>query len=562
MVISSTLTTQLDDVQAPVPLSRTRPRSVPSYTSRSPNSSPSPTRSTAKKLSRPKKIAAERPPFVNFACAYINPYLPTNHVKIRSLSRLSFAKSRQSSRRRINRHQAASAELDRTSLNATPSTQQTELSANQTFTISQNPVEISLADRSAYTREFAYRRQSAIENRSYRTAVDQWRATSLNHLILLISELVPNQNQLIDRLWLTYYWISQNIRYDLDGDLNPNLRHMRAEDVFRTGKTSCQGYAAIFQYLCDVFKVRCQTIEGYAKDYHYRLENPSFPRTNHTWNVIQLNQHWYFVDSAWGTGYIDGNHEYKTELKAFYFLTNPEQMIYDHLPEDSRWQLLSRTISLQDYIRLPHVHSYYFVHNLKIVSPHDCSLVSFDGNRSLAEVFIKAPDDVHLSCTVKNDNRSQSLAQYDGNRQLWQCLLAPCKSGFHTLIIYATRLSATNVFKNVVELGVEVNGQDLFRRRSLPLTFEKFIQNKCQILSPMNGRLKHGTKVQIRCRIPNAISARISLDGIWLDDVPMRNDLFKFEINVPEREVIVYARFNQPKSNKIYDGLVRYLVEK
>ncbi|CAF4720055.1 unnamed protein product, partial [Rotaria socialis] len=55
-------------------------------------------------------------------------------------------------------------------------------------------------------------------------------------------------------------------------------------------------------------------------------------------------------------------------------------------------------------------------------------------------------------------------------------------------------------------------------------------------ISPLDGALKRGTKVSIRCRIPHALSARISLDGVWLDEVTLDNEVFKQQINVPEQE--------------------------
>ncbi|CAF4748526.1 unnamed protein product, partial [Rotaria magnacalcarata] len=65
-----------------------------------------------------------------------------------------------------------------------------------------------------------------------------------------------------------------------------------------------------------------------------------------------------------------------------------------------------------------------------------------------------------------------------------------------------------------------------------------------------------------RCHIPHASSARISLDGVWLDEVTLYNEAFKQQINVPEREVIIYAKFMNKKMNKHYHGLIRYTVEK
>jgi hypothetical protein len=94
------------------------------------------------------------------------------------------------------------------------------------------------------------------------------------------------------------------------------------------------------------------------------------------------------------------------------------------------------------------------------------------------------------------------------------------------------------------------------------MTFGKFTEHKCQILSPLDGVLKRGTKVTIRCCIPNASSARISLDGVWLDEVLLKTDMFKQQVNVPEREVMIYAQFVNKTMTKNYDGLIRYTVEK
>ncbi|CAF5214683.1 unnamed protein product, partial [Rotaria magnacalcarata] len=158
--------------------------------------------------------------------------------------------------------------------------------------------------------------------------------------------------------------------------------------------------------------------------------------------------------------------------------------------------------------------------------------------------------------------RSTSLTQYDSTRQVWQCLFSPYKSGFHTLIIFAKQLSQINLFKNVIELGVTVHSRDFIKGKTLPMTFGKFSEYKCQIFSPLDGVLKRGTKVTIRCHIPHASSARISLDGVWLDEVTLYNEAFKQQINVPEREVIIYAKFMNKKMNKHYHGLIRYTVEK
>ena len=551
MVINSTLTVQLDILHAPIPLSRTRPRSVPVHISRSPTGSPSPSHLARKKRPRRKKLVEEKPPFVNFASANINPYRPLSPIPSAVCPRRSRSKLKSS--KRNHRKQVVSADLLRT-----PSA---ESFSPRKPLVHYEPADVTPASKTAFSREFCRKRQIVIDNGFYRETVNTWRATSFNHLVTLMSEFL-REDYVLDRLWIIYYWISQNIRYDLDADIHrQQQRHPQAEDVFRATKTSAQGYASIFKALCDCLKIPCEKIDGYAKDYSFKVDQPIFAHPNHAWNAVRIDQQWYLIDSAWGTGYIDGNHEYKNDLKTYYFLACPEQLIYNHLPENSRWQLLNKPISMADYLHLPNIHCYYFIMGLTLISPNFCSQLTYDPNQHYAEVCLQAPEDVQIFCSVKNDLRSTTLAQYDVNRRRWQCLFAPHKIGFHTLIVYATSLQTNNVFKNVLEFGLDVPTRDAVRRRTLPITFEKFLEHKCQIFSPLNGVLQHGTKATIRCRIPQAISARIALDGVWMDEVTMRNDLFKQEINVPAREVIVYARFRHQKS-KIYDGLIRYLVEK
>jgi len=566
MVISSTLTTQLENVRAPAPLSRTRPRSVPRYTSKSPTSQP-PAKTHTEKRRRPVRqiYVEDKQPFVYYASAYIDPYRSLTPILIyrNQVRRMARTRSR-NSRLTHSRPRTTDTLSESIYTNDRDSriSERTTTTTMSKYTIDQTSIDINPLEPRAFDTRFCRKRQMIVDNPFYREKINTWKAMSLNHLVTLITELTLNK-QILERLWIIYYWIAENIRYDIDADFNSHNRHQKAEDVFRSGKSTCEGYASIFQALCDALQIPCVKILGYAKDYSFKIDQSDFSSVNHTWNAVQFdNQFWYLIDSAWGTGYIDGNHEYKKDLKPHYFLTRPEQMIYNHLPEDCQWQLLTKPITMHDYLRLPQLHSYYFIFNLSIISPRYSSIVSFDAKQSFAEVLIHAPDNIQLTCSIKDDARGTTLTQYDFSRQVWQCLFSPYKIGFHTLIVFANEISSVNLLKNVLEFGLEINDKSSLRSKCLPITFGKFTEHKCQLFSPLDGVLKRGTKVTIRCRMPNALSARISLDGIWLDEMKLKNDIFKQQINVPDREIIVYAQFIDKKKSKTYDGLIRYSVEK
>jgi hypothetical protein len=543
MVINSILTIQLENIHVSIPSNHIRTQSAPPKpTKRSPHRS----RKERKRPVHHQIFIPDKPPFINYASAYINPYRYLTPVIINRDHHRPFKRTKRTKRKKEPIENVINKEQNKIEENLFP----TQIIQNT------DPIDLWPSDPNSFDMDFIRKRQIAIDNTFYRETIDEWKPSSLNHLSILIKELTIEKN-LIDRVWIIYYWISQNILYDIDAN------KQESDDIFHSRKATCEGYATIFQTLCDKNGIKCVKISGFVKESHFHINQTTFSHPNHTWNSVQLDDHhWYLIDSAWGSGYINNKHEYKQNLQTYYFLTRPEYIIYNHLPKESQWQLLAKPISIFDYFRLPFLHSYYFIYDLTIVSPRFSSIIIFDAIESLAEVLIQAPNDIQLTCSSKDENRSTSLTQYDANRQIWQCLFAPYKSGFYTLVIFANRLSISNSLINVIELGVEVSSKNFSKRKILPITFGKFIEYKCQIISPLNGILKRGTTVMIHCRIPNASYGRISIDGIWLEEIIIKDKVFKQEIIVPEREIIVYAQFINKKLSNIYHGLIRYLVEK
>ncbi|CAF4819247.1 unnamed protein product [Rotaria sp. Silwood1] len=46
-------------------------------------------------------------------------------------------------------------------------------------------------------------------------------------------------------------------------------------------------------------------------------------------------------------------------------------MIYHHLPDDDKWQLLQTPIKMTQYLEIPHLHRLYFDLNIELVSPRN-----------------------------------------------------------------------------------------------------------------------------------------------------------------------------------------------
>ncbi|CAF3617688.1 unnamed protein product [Rotaria sp. Silwood1] len=69
-------------------------------------------------------------------------------------------------------------------------------------------------------------------------------------------------------------------------------------------------------------------------------------------------------------------------------------MIYHHLPDDDKWQLLQTLIKMTQYLEIPHLHRLYFDLNIELVSPRNQYHLDLIPGKSYALVSLKAPLDV------------------------------------------------------------------------------------------------------------------------------------------------------------------------
>jgi transglutaminase/protease-like cytokinesis protein 3 len=107
-----------------------------------------------------------------------------------------------------------------------------------------------------------------------------------------------------------------------------------ATKVLQSRKAVCEGYAALFNALCKIGGISSEVVIGTASNNIERIkrlkERKNFS-TNHTWNRVQIDGSWYYVDATWASGYCDPGvkHFYK-EFKPYYYLTPLDQLYETH----------------------------------------------------------------------------------------------------------------------------------------------------------------------------------------------------------------------------------------
>lgn len=174
-------------------------------------------------------------------------------------------------------------------------------------------------------------------------------------------------NQVINRtqsdslnLVSIFTWITDNIEYDTktyfeelnypDFGIDPYLdsaTYMKeynrgvSEMVIVNKKAICDGYSRLFLSLCEYAGLKCVLITGIVK---FPLRDEL---SEHAWNAVFINNDWKLIDLTWASGHLSGT-SFVKKKNMFFYLTPPEQLIFDHIPDDLTWSLLEP--ELVDYL--------------------------------------------------------------------------------------------------------------------------------------------------------------------------------------------------------------------
>ena len=203
-------------------------------------------------------------------------------------------------------------------------------------------------------------------------------------------------------------------------------------------------------------------IQGYSKGAGYKpgmkFEDDRF---RNTWTAVSIDGSWCFVNCNWGARHVKaGSSRTKAELTGhkrtkrdsddfghfsyecdeFYFITDPEDHIYQHFPDDPSWQLLECPITLSEFISLPVVKSPFFNYSLKFVMHYDCVQETENG---IVLIQVTVPSPVGFGYTLESKHKESSPLSLEGRVMLRIIghkaifTVAPPKKGRYYFSIFA-----------------------------------------------------------------------------------------------------------------------------
>jgi hypothetical protein len=161
-----------------------------------------------------------------------------------------------------------------------------------------------------------------------------------------------------------YGWIINNIAYDPAEykKFNYNFSNYRERNTkeeqtrrsiivrtLREGVAVCEGYAMLFERLCELQGIPSYLINGDTKATFSDIGRPF--RKNHMWNAVQLDGSYHLFDPTWGAGTYNGT--FKKDPSYFWFKTPPHLFLNTHYPEFFEDALVTTEMSREAFSALP-----------------------------------------------------------------------------------------------------------------------------------------------------------------------------------------------------------------
>lgn len=184
-----------------------------------------------------------------------------------------------------------------------------------------------------------------------------------------------------------FYWITHNIKYDLDSYYNPKQKRISfkyrdeqdklakikaikskiANETLVSKKGVCEGYAQIFSRVCSLLNIENNVIKGYVKNSSYYINKPE-QTSNHAWNAVKINNEWKYFDTTWASGVVINN-VWEPSFNSYYYSFPKEKYFKTHYPEETIWQLKIGSLSKDDFYSQPIYKSAFLKTDISLISP-------------------------------------------------------------------------------------------------------------------------------------------------------------------------------------------------
>ena len=153
--------------------------------------------------------------------------------------------------------------------------------------------------------------------------------------------------------------------------------------------------------------LHCEIIHGFSKGVGYKPGSKfRDSRFRNHWTAVWIKDSWRFINCNWGARHVNQLEDQQATYKIdeFYFLTDPEDHIRQHFPDEPKWQLLKRPFTIEEFVKMPVVKSPFFKNGLKFASRYE-SIVRAS-SRGYVEIKIVSPHLMDFTSKLEPKDKS------------------------------------------------------------------------------------------------------------------------------------------------------------
>lgn len=131
-------------------------------------------------------------------------------------------------------------------------------------------------------------------------------------------------------------WVCSYMYYDVDALNADETPAYYANDVVKSGRAVCLGFATLYASLCRAVDIPCNVVSGYAlgidEDTEWTDANVNSDEQNHAWNEVYVDGRWVIVDTTWDcTNKIEkGEAKQGSGISHLYFDANLQYFSLNH----------------------------------------------------------------------------------------------------------------------------------------------------------------------------------------------------------------------------------------
>lgn len=143
----------------------------------------------------------------------------------------------------------------------------------------------------------------------------------------VIEKLITEDMTDYQKVHAIHDYMILNCTYDtdeLDERKGADVLSYCPEGFFKNGKAICAGYSSTFQLFMDLLEIPCITVENaYANQ----------PGNDHAWNIVYVQDKWYYVDITWDDPIPDMNIKYH----SFLLVSSAEMESTGHIWDEDKY---------------------------------------------------------------------------------------------------------------------------------------------------------------------------------------------------------------------------------